>query len=526
MPPIFNVLMKYTGQSGAPVLRKSDKLVSIGTHCYGGGGRENNSGNPIGGKYGNNYKTFLALLNTPANLPVKPNDIQLVNAAAATTGGTTESADTPDGSEESFISVLQTVGKITGSLPVNVGGVLGAILQGVTVAGKLAGGSESAIPADTLAPGAAERACVADFCLQALLNAENSKAQEECFRYMHDNWKQPGCFDFLSKPLNGVLTEAAATSAIDSLNQVTIFNADKSAPDDVSDLPVGEFWPALLAPIAIDLVGGLVKKITESAELEDEDVNAGPAEFSFAGLIKKGLDLAKPLVGKGANLALDLIKDKGIDFAKGAIGGLLGGRTESTGFGGLDEATTGLLFRRAQMADLAYEALKQLPQEKLDQLMVKPPAEADEFATEGFSLLPITDFLGKVINKHGAGIIRGTKAVIRQVGPILVDAIQGKAASAPAVQNGAGSERALTTSPSLADLWHSRPAIKPRTPAVKVSFSRSRFPSRHALEDDELAALLQERQASWEPSEEVNPEWDDNPDHPVVANFIPRQEKE
>ncbi|KAJ6532033.1 hypothetical protein B0H19DRAFT_1214270 [Mycena capillaripes] len=53
----------YGGQSGAPILSESaGSLISIGTHCYGAGnGESTNSGNAIGGDWGNDYDSFISL---------------------------------------------------------------------------------------------------------------------------------------------------------------------------------------------------------------------------------------------------------------------------------------------------------------------------------------------------------------------------------------------------------------------------------------------------------------------------------
>lgn len=51
----------FGGQAGAPIIRRHNDLVAIGTHCYGGGGYEANSGNAIGGKYGNVYENYISL---------------------------------------------------------------------------------------------------------------------------------------------------------------------------------------------------------------------------------------------------------------------------------------------------------------------------------------------------------------------------------------------------------------------------------------------------------------------------------
>ncbi|KAK0369751.1 ATP synthase F1 [Colletotrichum limetticola] len=56
----------FSGQSGAPILQATNDggFVSIGTHCYGGGHAQKNSGTSIGGDYGINYVAFMSLFDS------------------------------------------------------------------------------------------------------------------------------------------------------------------------------------------------------------------------------------------------------------------------------------------------------------------------------------------------------------------------------------------------------------------------------------------------------------------------------
>ncbi|KAK1689357.1 ATP synthase F1 [Colletotrichum godetiae] len=73
----------FAGQSGAPIFQvENNALVSIGTHCYGGGGDESNSGNSIGGPYGNNYHAFLNLFDSPQFPQVQRQGIKVLTADA------------------------------------------------------------------------------------------------------------------------------------------------------------------------------------------------------------------------------------------------------------------------------------------------------------------------------------------------------------------------------------------------------------------------------------------------------------
>ncbi|KAJ6515457.1 hypothetical protein C8R45DRAFT_209671 [Mycena sanguinolenta] len=69
----------FGGQSGAPVLSKTDAgLIAIGTHCYGAGhGEAKNTGNSIGGEWGNDYNLLISLFDS--TVPTTPNDIAYVD---------------------------------------------------------------------------------------------------------------------------------------------------------------------------------------------------------------------------------------------------------------------------------------------------------------------------------------------------------------------------------------------------------------------------------------------------------------
>ncbi|KAF7355726.1 Serine protease [Mycena sanguinolenta] len=73
----------YGGQSGAPVLSKTNAgLIAIGTHCYGAGnGEAKNTGNSIGGQWGNDYNLLISLFDSA--IPTSPNKIDYVAPGSA-----------------------------------------------------------------------------------------------------------------------------------------------------------------------------------------------------------------------------------------------------------------------------------------------------------------------------------------------------------------------------------------------------------------------------------------------------------
>ncbi|KAJ8517436.1 hypothetical protein ONZ45_g5370 [Pleurotus djamor] len=67
------------GQSGAPIIAKDPQgFVVIGTHCYGAGKGQTNSGTSIGGKWGIDYPKYLALFNRPDAFASQPNEVRTV----------------------------------------------------------------------------------------------------------------------------------------------------------------------------------------------------------------------------------------------------------------------------------------------------------------------------------------------------------------------------------------------------------------------------------------------------------------
>ncbi|KAF7555830.1 hypothetical protein G7Z17_g1919 [Cylindrodendrum hubeiense] len=103
----------YGGQSGAPILRRADgQLTSIGTHCYGGGGSDSNSGNAIGGAYGNNYETFIGLFNG-GQYTFAPGKVEIVDTQARANQRITETTTRITDSSAKFTDNSHTASRFT-----------------------------------------------------------------------------------------------------------------------------------------------------------------------------------------------------------------------------------------------------------------------------------------------------------------------------------------------------------------------------------------------------------------------------
>ncbi|POR39426.1 Uncharacterized protein TPAR_00378, partial [Tolypocladium paradoxum] len=111
----------FGGQSGAAILRRDGALLtSIGTHCYGGGGVNSNSGNSIGGQYGNNYAAFINLFGLDPSAFGTPANIKYMDAVGSGTGKS-------EAGEEGFMDVLKAVARVGSvALPI-ASGLLGPV---------------------------------------------------------------------------------------------------------------------------------------------------------------------------------------------------------------------------------------------------------------------------------------------------------------------------------------------------------------------------------------------------------------
>jgi hypothetical protein len=113
-PSETNRLFDFLGQSGAPILYSpaSGGTKVIGTHCYGGGSGNANSGNSIGGKFGNRLEDFTALLE--GSDPEHPTPIASITPQfryPKEESGPPGDDDDGDGAE-SFWDIFRTVAKI------------------------------------------------------------------------------------------------------------------------------------------------------------------------------------------------------------------------------------------------------------------------------------------------------------------------------------------------------------------------------------------------------------------------------
>ncbi|PNP83869.1 hypothetical protein FNYG_02557 [Fusarium nygamai] len=358
------------GQSGAPVLRKSDgRLSAIGTHSYAGGGFDSNAGTTIGNAYGNNYNDLISLFDKGTNF----GDVGRVQVVQVQTQDRTVSSsafiydvsnpcqtsinepqglnrgrsgiafETPRFDEESFLDTLKTIANVgrkgfpfASAFLGPIGGPLSAVVG--TLLGSL---TESTLSQSTesIANGPAERAVLAEAALQAVLASDHDEHVMEVINNMGQIWKG-------GAPKAQIL--APAITPI--LSQCSVELSGQVAPE-TEDARGPRFRDRRR----------LEADITESAAMNDgaafiqgilgptRQLEGGKDVSEWLGpVLITAVSESKPLTSKSTSTALSRMES-----------------IEATSSSANEDATR-ILIKRAVLADAALQAVMSLPRERLE----------------------------------------------------------------------------------------------------------------------------------------------------------------
>ncbi|KAJ8456598.1 hypothetical protein ONZ45_g18657 [Pleurotus djamor] len=448
-------LSTYGGQSGAPVIAKTKEgLVVIGTHCYGAGnGIPGNSGNSIGGKWGNPYTKYLNLFNQqktsfapqtnkirvvpldsvavpsdprnpPAPSPVKPPTPRTpVDPVTSHNPSPVYRPSDDNHVEEGFFDVLKSIARV-GSSVVTAGapflGPIGSIVA--PVAGGLLGaiaGQESTISAvinrsgEPIAPGTAERAVLAEASLQGVLNLLDQDPNHPVLQtVLSDMSKQ--YLDYAPKV--DEIAMALAPQLTECALDIAGFKFDRAVKAPQSQEATVDLTPKPLTGIPLGEAGGIDEPFVEgllSATVPVAGAEEGAFDF-LGGLITKAVSVAKPLVSRAAKYAVtDIIPH----LLNGA--GAESSFESTTTVSPAAQSASQLVFKRALVADAALTALRKLPRDQLNQLKVT--SVAGQSQEEG-----IFDFIKSTVQKIGPYALGAAKTAIKNIAPTLIDAAASK----------------------------------------------------------------------------------------------------
>ncbi|KAK4443110.1 hypothetical protein QBC34DRAFT_443621 [Podospora aff. communis PSN243] len=435
-------MLEYTvstfgGQSGAPVIRKDTKgMTVIGTHVYGAGTKNQAS---VIGPLGNDYKALLRAFG--GQLPVVTEDsrgIKLVRHSSPTSanrGGFAPAGPTADA--ESFFDVFKDVARFAGGkvLPVAAPMVLGpvgaplAAIAGAAI-GAMANRAESTFDdSDAAIRGAAERAVLAESALQTVLKMEQGPVLNKVIGDMQQTYSAfaPGVKTIAPK-LAPALADAA--QQIHSDHEYMFKNtvprtalpprlipglSAESAMDDTSDLMAG-----LLQHQAKPLVG-------------EEAFFDGIGSF-----IGSGFRMAKPFLRAGAKGALGLLEQR--ISAESAW--------DQPTIPDTHVAAAELVAKRAIIGEAALQSLEKLSKFQLHQLHVvddqrRPATPAEE---------SIFEAILRAVQSIGSVVASVAPTVIKTVVPIAGELVGGGSESPTSPATGEAPKLRGRPGRSLAEL--------------------------------------------------------------------------
>ncbi|KAE8320157.1 hypothetical protein BDV41DRAFT_3623 [Aspergillus transmontanensis] len=401
----------FGGQSGAPILLGTEEgLIGIGTHCYGAGGDHPlNSGNAIGGLYGNNYEKFRGCLDgvnprhPTAIGTFRPRFESVVNISA------------PGDVEESFWDVFKTVAKIGSVVVPSAGAFMGpaGILLGTVTGGILGSLAECAsfhesapntpltTPDKDVQDRCIERAQLAEAALQSVIRLGRSLQSDEVFKEMERIWRQ-SYFQQIPELVNlisPVLTEYGFLIAADHWEKKVEPNPEEreSFEGKVSLKPPEDFENSPNAAFVRALYKNETKRIKGIPEGGEESLSQW-----LTPLIKRAIIIAKPFATKVARKALKKLFEK-----------ITKGSAESFPTGNKQKPLVKNIVCRAIIADCALQAIEKLTEEQLQDLTLSPTDAGNE---EG-----IIDSIKTRIQKIGPVALRYAKTTIRQYLPVLLE---------------------------------------------------------------------------------------------------------
>ncbi|KAG9495214.1 hypothetical protein J7337_013449 [Fusarium musae] len=418
----------FSGQSGAPVLRKSDgQLKAIGTHSYGGGGFESNSGTTIGNAHGNNYNDLISLFDKGTNFGgagkvqvvqvQTPDQTPSMNEPHGLNRGRSGIAfETPRFDEESFLDTLKSIANVgrkgfpfASALLGPIGGPLSAVVG--TLLGSI---TESTLSQNTesIANGPAERAMLAEAALQAVLASDHDEHVMEVINNMGHIWQGGAPKAQILAP---AITPILSQCSVELSGQVAPETEDARGPRfrDRRRLEADITESAAMSDGAA-FVQGILGPTRQLEGGKDVAEWLGP-------VLVTAVSESKPLTSKSTSTTLSRMES-------------IEAPTSSA-----NEDATRILIKRAVLADAALQAVMSLPRERLERF--RPTDGHGDDAG-------IFDFMKDKVQIFGPATLDVAKKAAIKIGPRL---------SSGASSNPSGSDTEVprlpqrTKKPSLMD---------------------------------------------------------------------------
>ncbi|RSM11261.1 hypothetical protein CEP52_003134 [Fusarium oligoseptatum] len=552
----------FGGQSGAPILRKArGQFTSIGTHCYGGGGQKSNSGNAIGGAYGNNYDAFIGLFNIGKQAFGTAANIKWIECQAngSSSSGTGLSGSLTSGLDKGGYASAGSNGNgfnnhgFTSTGFNNTGfnsTGFGNISSGKDYNGSVTSGqNRSSVPSgdqaeffNILKTVAGVSSAVLPIA-SSLLGPVGSLAGMAAGHFLGKLSRESMQSESGMAGVPGDDDAIAARALVAEAALEAILSASESPEHQEVIKKMKDIWSTsapnvdALAPVltpgltecALDIASHRLERVTTGTTRQGQESTllperrdlgisiheAGGAEAAF---VQAMYGPTRPLadaeggwgwlgsvistVGKVAVPIASKAAGSALSSVAGSLGGLLRSESMSDSVSPNEEATR-ILLKRALMADTALQALMTLPREKLERLQVTNNNSGE---TEG-----IIDFIKTGVQKLGPTVLNAAKNMASKYVPIAINYGAKKISTHLGLPAEALPNRTIRKQPSFRDSLNAGNI-------VKVSHVQN-TPEESGSVD--LTALLLARQEVWKPSNVWRKDWDDNDDGPVIMTRPP-----
>ncbi len=390
-------------------------MTAIGTHCYGiGNGSPSNAGNPIGGRFGNDYNRYLnvftgdlTILKTEAISKLAISRVQLKS------GVPPNLPSQPEG----FWDVLSSVASVVG------GPVFGMVS---TAAGALLGQTtESAwakpgTNADVY-PGVVERAVLAEAALQTLQNIKFSPELEQLRNIMEKKWNAAALnIDALVAPLTPVLTECGLAMAVAKINKLEERQKNPNAEAEKSRV-TKTLVGVTLSPESVRAEGPFVKSL-----LGPTLVVTGEEGFfgSLGSLLVSAINVAKPFVIDVGKQAIASLGAKLVQKVSGTESEVFTRPTPGS------EKDTRRILQGAMMGDVALQALMSLDEAQLRKLELVPSTGESS---------PM-DFLKSAVQRLGPLVMDVARGAVKNAAPLILEALTNKLTKAESTPSASSNE--------------------------------------------------------------------------------------
>ncbi|KAH8712383.1 hypothetical protein HC256_005577 [Beauveria bassiana] len=396
-------------------------MVAIGTHCYNGSNGSFSSGNPIGGKYNNNYNELVKRFKPSTSKTLRLGDFKPKIDPLKLNFAYYEGKEPTDGKKTGFWGTLRNVLKVGGKALPAVGALGGPIgtFFGTVAGGIISSLAESSVippspnPSSVTKPTAHaysfQRAQLAEAALQSVLRLRPSQERERFWTDMSSTWDQHHLKNITNSEFRAlvspIINHFGFRLASDQWQKrvdpdpTTKHVKTGNDPKDKINLSKPELQDPNKEAFVDAFIHGGARRI------EGETENAESLASWLQSLLSGAVKTAQPLTSDATKTGI------------GSVIKMIGGGSDAESIpADAQDADVDMILQRAVMADCALQILETMKKEDLEALNLLSVSGAGEGGVmDGLKIAVqqsgphLIDLAMKVMNKHLPGIVKRYK---------------------------------------------------------------------------------------------------------------------